>query len=504
MEQGSVLKSEYDAVILDAAIMAREFNETECQILQKAKVYVAETFAYEAEQFQQILDNDAGEAYRRNIRYLDKNVSLYTLPGTAIGPEGQQDVWGLLRWFVDKNQRILLISGNELLIQRVVIHQLRVDVYDFKSGQLLGFEQFGRLAEEYELEYQHTSGDMNLYRNGIDQSSHISVPGMNLYSAKGKRVLLGSEIRSGMEATLYEIADDNQVVCKVFKWGKLTQGKKEHIQRIQGINSLMGIEWAQFPQEVVYYDLGLTEIAGFLEKRVYAGEDLDQNPLYLGDVEGAYSEMGTTVLDTLKICLQVVRQVHFLNSFGFMISDYNQGNFAANPADPTSVQMWDTDSFSKDRYFSGYYSGDKMMKEYPINTKSGVLDFCNEAIYSFVFTLLSLGDTPLFDYNGKFKYDDPSYIPRDRSRLFPANMLKLFEAVYRRVKEPSVPVLLMELIKASRMLNETGVHTYGQLLGIRNDRGGFNVGKIPEWVPIAVIVCSVIVSVAALLFLLFI
>lgn len=144
------------------------------------------------------------------------------------------------------------------------------------------------------------------------------------------------------------------------------------------------------------------------------------------------------------------------------------------------------------------------MKEYPINTKRGVLDFCNEAIYSFVFTLLSLGDTPLFDYNGKFKYDDPSYIPRDRSRLFPANMLKLFEAVYRRVKEPSVPVLLMELIKASRMLNETGVHTYGQLLGIRNDRGGFNVSKIPEWVPIAVIVCSVIVSVAALLFLLFI
>lgn len=165
--------------------------------------------------------------------------------------------------------------------------------------------------------------------------------------------------------------------------------------------------------------------------------------------------------------MKVVRQVCYLNNFGFFVSDYNLGNFATIRNNDKYIQMWDTDSFGYDTFFSGYCSGDKTTKEYDISTKEGAIDFCSEALYLFAFSLLSLGDSPMSEFSGKFKYDNPNYIALYRKRLFPQNLWQLFRDVFTGKKLPSAETLLRQLSLALENLKKSPAEdqTYGELLG---------------------------------------
>ena len=142
------------------------------------------------------------------------------------------------------------------------------------------------------------------------------------------------------------------------------------------------------------------------------------------------------------------------------------GNFALRQGNSDCIQMWDTDSFGYETFFSGYCAGSKTSREYDITKKDGAIDFCSEALYLFAFSVLSLGDAPISEFSGKFKFDNPNYGALYRKDLFPDNLWRLFEEVFRGEKEPSVEVLLQQLHIALQKCRTypTSDKTYKELL----------------------------------------
>ena len=142
------------------------------------------------------------------------------------------------------------------------------------------------------------------------------------------------------------------------------------------------------------------------------------------------------------------------NTFKTGFSDFNLKNFALSEKEPNRVLMFDTDSFGFQNYFSGFRAaGSSTANVYDTATKRGALGFCDDALYVFVFTLLSLGSPPIYEKEQVrvFRFDEN--IKDDFTRcLFPERLWRLFENAFRDRKSFSAEMLLRELTEALRDL----------------------------------------------------
>ena len=453
--------SNYKAVVLDSTFYVCEFPYYIKDGLMESNVCVSATFNSEIMQNQIILSPKKNRIYNDNISFLNQNVRIKTLDLSSSGETGQNinnDTWGLINILAQNKASFLVITADSILIQRIIMNDLHTDIYDLTSASLFSYVRF----QEYRQMFELSSNTENVVHANEQHVTENSVMFLN----SGGTICLGEEINSGLEGRLFRVADNPGFVAKIFKKDKLPLNKFINISKLQGINSTMDISWALFPVETIFYDAEHTSPAGFVENYINCNENLDDDPLYLGDINLSDSYMNKRLSSSLNICLKVTRQVKHLNTYGFLVSDYNMGNFAAD--DPTSpfIQMWDTDSFGRENFFSGYCSGCKTSREYDISKKAGAIEFCNEALYQFVFSVLSLGDTPISEFSGKFKYDNPNYGALYRKRLFPADLWILFEDVFRGKKLPSVEILILELQKTLDLFNANPHidRTYKELL----------------------------------------
>lgn len=210
----------------------------------------------------------------------------------------------------------------------------------------------------------------------------------------------------------------------------------------------------------MYYDSDCTNPAGFIEPYVVTDDNLDDNPLFSGDPFNVTEQFLTKKQSyAIELCLKVVRQVCYLNTYGFYISDFNLSNFATIKNNDRNIQMWDTDSFGYDtffgKFFSQFYAESKNHPKYDTSTKEGAIDISNDALYQFVFYILSLGDSPISEHTGKFKYDNPNYFALIKKNFFPQNIWKHLETVFRGEKPPSAEALMQQLIITSNQLRQT-------------------------------------------------
>ena len=255
------------------------------------------------------------------------------------------------------------------------------------------------------------------------------------------------------------------MVAKIFRTRKLSRAKWENLKKITSSDSFLRYSWAILPSKLLYYDREGCYPAGFLEAYVNTNCNLSEAELYLGNIDLPDEILDTRLSDTLEIAIKVTRQVCVLNCCGFLVSDFNIRNFSFPVNKKAAIQMWDTDSFAYGSYFSDFWDGNNMSIDYDTSQKKNAIRFCNEALYQFVFSLLSLGDHPISGSSGSFKYENSEYIAYFRKKLFPENLWKLFFDMFRGNCEPSPTLLLFELCQAKDVLrrNDTN-HTYKQLL----------------------------------------
>lgn len=455
---------EYKIALLDSSFFVSNFSEGVKKGLSNIKVYVADTFNSEIEQYKLVLSSKRQSIYESNVRFLNEDMRLNTLNLASFGAQSEKlhnDVWGLLTLLVGLNAKFVVITANQVLIQKIVLNGLKVDIYDLNVDGFIKYSSFQSFKSRYKFtDATWTTPPMD--RKVAENST--------LFCKDHSRVTLAKEIKTGLEANLYLIQGKSGSIAKIFKKDKLSASKFQNIKRLCGINTKLDIDWAIFPAEVLFYDANCTSPAGFIEAYVSTGGNLDDNPLFLGDPFNVTEEfLSKKQSYAIDLCLKVVRQVCYLNTYGFYISDFNMGNFATIKNNDKNIQMWDTDSFGYEsffgKFFSPNYAESKNHPKYDTSTKEGAIDISNDALYQFVFSVLSLGDSPISEHTGKFKYDNPNYFAISKKKFFPQNIWRHFETVFRGEKAPSAEALMQQLIITGHQLrqNPASDKTFKQL-----------------------------------------
>lgn len=447
----------YKIVVLDSTFFSTSFTQELKESLSKAKVYVSGTFNTEIEEYRHVLSDERKKIYSENFDYINKNIILNTMNLSSTGGKADRlnnDIWGLINLMVELNKqfnaKIAIITANRILMEKIILYGINADYYDLNKQMFVYKKYYSAMKiaiSFYEMTATGTPNDVRATEGSI------------VYLDNNRSVVLGEEITSGLEATLYAVSNDKSRIIKVFKKDKLSATKLKNIRTIAGIDGDLKIEWAKFPLEVVYFDTSRKIPIGFIENRISAGENLDDNSLYWGDpfsIEDNY--LNKKISYSIDICLKVVRQVCYLNSYGFFISDFNMGNFAVSKMSSDMIQMWDTDSFGYHNFFGRYFSPEyrecKNHTPYDISKKEGAIAISEDALHQFVFKVLALGDSPISEFKKNFKYDNNEYANNVRKAFFPSNIWNYLADIFRGNKEPSSEMLLYELSTALKRLKQ--------------------------------------------------
>ena len=463
----------FNVALLDSTFFFSVFSPELKSFLQATCVYTANTFDQEIKQFKQILPSDQASAYAKNVNFLSENVKLNSLRLSTAGDDAQdlhEDIWGLITLLTRLGQsRFVVLTANALLIQRIVLNDMHVSVYNLRTNELIHADD-ARAKASIQREFVPTKATI----------SHIAFKGeegKRLYRKNGTHVTLSREIRTGMEATLYMLENQPGLIAKIYLTGQLPPEKLSHLQRLVDMEK-PNVSWAVFPLEMLYYDQACTDPAGFIESYVKTSASLDEIKLFLGKIDTLEEEwLSKDVLYPIEICLKVVRQVCYLNCYGFYVSDFNLGNLSIISNQSLNIQMWDTDSYGYTGYFSAAHDGNKKSRSYDTSLKTGAIEFCSDALYVMVFYLLTLGDAPMSEFaKGGFKYDKPNYRLSYRRELMPDNIWSLLATVFRQQKAPSSEALLYELSVTQALLTKSSVtnKTYKQLLREHLSAGASN------------------------------
>ncbi len=427
---------DYRILLLDASFFAVNGSKEILSQLSGKSFYVAETLQSEISEYQKVCTLEEKSVLRNNLDFIRNSCELNSVDMQSFGDEWKNvnnDFWELMRLFNSLNQPCLVLTGNQLLIERIVLNKLSCDIYDAGEERILLRQDF--LVYQKQFDFKAV---MDYEFSAVPDFHEGSI----LYKDRGEKVVLGNRIAEGAEAQIYIIQDIPDTIAKVYTDEKMLYAKYYNNYNIVGKNEELDCDWVQFPAKILYHDPQCTNPAGFTETFIHSREKLADIPLFTGDVLSP--EDGNRHLDyAVDIVLKVVRQVIYLNYRGFYFSDYNLRNFSLLD-NPKFIQMWDSDSFGYRDYFSNYFSGQQMTRDYYATDKKTAIDACMEALYVFAFYILALGFEPI-GQDMKFKFDSPNCVGKDREILFSRGLWKLFEDVFHGKRLPSETVLLKEL-----------------------------------------------------------
>lgn len=504
----------YEVILLDSAFFTAEFSKEEQESLGQTPIFTAPSFTIEVEQYTKLLTEKQQQIYHSNLDFIEKNVKTVIIgedcpclqaepfrkefpQAESLQPESwkikSRNLWGILQDLEEYEIRLVVITANQLLIQRIVLEGLKSDIYDLNRNQLLCHTSFTEWKARYEYAetslgvstYNHQEwnksydGDpledkINSNRDGyaeIDSYALLSeiydlseIPESSERSEdttlfrKNQPILrLGTLLKTGAEASLYHVEGDTKAVIKIFRKNQCSSEKLGNIEKLIRMKPFPDLPWVAFPEEIVYYDEACTVPAGFTEKFIPSKENLEDNPLFWGDfgnIPRHYLLRSTS--DLIDLCIKVVRQVCYLNVFGFYLSDFTLSNFSVLKENHPYIQMWDTDSFGYGSYWEKYFSPDYVpyipIYEAGSLSKSRVIQACNDALFQFVFRILSLGDGPVAAESRMFKYEDPDNYYR--KSFIPDNIWECIFDFYHGNQKMSAEELLYQLVLAKNQITD--------------------------------------------------
>lgn len=457
--------NKYDFVVLDSTFFYEKFDEAFINLLTKSKVFVSDTFESECIMLSRLLPPSYREIFLYNYSIILSKIRFQKLSNS--NSVLVQDCMELLNYFSSHSFNCLIVTGNRNLTEKIIFNKMNIDIFYCKTKKYILHKNYPKVRHLFDICQSDNSDKIVTFK--VDTDTYLYTKNdANEGGSFSSGVILGRLINSGSEANVFAIKGNSDYVVKVFKGDAFDKYKLDQIQKHCSNPFLRQIDWALFPIKVVYYDDACLQPAGFLEKFFNKTTPLAENPLYLGDLNAIDVKSDKRIKNTLDKCIQIVSQVSLLGFLGFCVSDFNIRNFDEIIDDENHIQMWDTDSFGYQTYFSPWTSGNVMTRKYDLTQKSEVLDFCTENLYEFIFTLLSLGDYPL-NQDRQFKYSNPNYGGCFRKEFIPNNLFNLFNVAFSTGTFPSTEVLLYELLEAKKIYENDyslNVNYYDKLISL--------------------------------------
>lgn len=454
--------SPYSIIVIDASLFFAPLSEELLRELARYqdRLYRASTFEVEAEHLAKVMTPRQLQIYRKNLAALDR-LSVRVMPYSShdgSAGDGYHDTFDLLTRLSRvrrTNQKLLLLTENQNLFQRILIQKLTVDFYIPRNDRLLKSEE---LADGFDIKFDYK--DPRLPRAEISDGDLLTV-----YTQDGAAVALepyeiNDSFAIGGEARIYQRRDDPTMLAKIFQ-KKIRRTKYENIVQLAELSKTGVPEWLLLPRELLFKDPDCTQFMGYLEKKARVTWDLYGDPLYSGeiltcdpgDADGFEQILDRKCSETVELCLQLVRQIAFLRNYGICVTDYNKKNFSLYLPEYDWLYMWDTDSFCYGSYCSSFEDKDLIpIHDYNTGTLSGVIDRSTEMLYLLTLSVFTLGH----ELRG---HSEKALWVQDRSNkklrcLLPSNLLALYERCFGDGKPLSLELLLAELDAAARMFRD--------------------------------------------------
>lgn len=475
---------QYNVVVIDSSLFPCKLNDEMMNCLKSARsIYVSGTFHSEIRELKELLSEEDRRNCDSNMKQLNTIIHPKVMNLSAY-PELNSDIWDFLELCSTRPNadKMLIITANRLLLQRVVCNHFPMDIYNLNTNHYLSHKLYPTIERHYTVD-----------NNDTPVSAKAAVrfgKGTRLYAERrnGRRsepVVLGDMLGDGQvgEGNVYHLTGEFAgEVAKIYKNGQFPTNKYIATREMVQNRRFGEIVWTAFPAGILYADRGFTQPVGIMERYTETHSSLYDDELFFGDTGNwTPSLLSVRVSDLLYLCKCVTRQICYLNMLGVTVADYNIKNFdyplsqcQSSRSGLDYIQMWDSDSFGYNNYFSGYMA-DVNRKNYDINKKTDILDLCNDELYSFLFQILTLGDNPYNPVTGRFNYENDSYYQYARKDFVPPSLWNAFEAFFTGKSKASPQMmlhLLHEELERRLRTGETDV-TYRELVS-RIDAGFFD------------------------------
>lgn len=449
--------TQYAGLLLDAPFFTAPFSGEFMRILEQTDLYVPVTYEAVVAVFRDSLPTEERNIFQDNLNIvkhhgvqrlgrLDKHYN--DILGAALHLSEQSEREG---------KRYLIATANSLLIQMVVLRQLRLDIYDLTNDTRIQVETFPMLSRQFE--FKELSGmivptaDIEKDPETVSQkhprlsSKMLYKEELELYDESGQmiRLVMDQDIEDGFEAVMYNIPDRPGYIAKVFKPSHppsliLNSEKLCNIHRLLELKQHPAYSWAKTPVQLLYKDPRQQDVVGFLMEKAEGGALLDVHP--------ALNQENSTVRvgDTIRLCLDLATKLMCLGIYGFYVHDFNSNNFAWTHREPGKILMMDTDSFCSGDYFStlqmpGFWYPKN--REHKRSNKLTAIEDCLELAYIFEAWML-MRCTNALQRNGQLRDDEMWF-------YIPSNVRKLIQgALHNKLGHlPFYDALILELYKAS-------------------------------------------------------
>lgn len=444
----------YDKVLIDGTIFIHPLPAELCSGLQPEKCYISKSFAAECELLRPCMTQQQQAVLEQNLKTLSNAISKDRILSYA------DSTWENLCALSQRRGKFLFVTANRLLVQKIVLRQLQVDVYDLHDLKFLPEDSFGTLQDAYRCQIDKKgSGTQKL----ADQ--------LMVYREDGTIAMLKCHKDTGTEAVIYEDRERPGTLVKILRSTYRTELKIENIRQLRQLQQQLECPWAAFPLELVYRDAAQKEALGFVMLSFPGMASLEN-----WSNHSARDRYQLKVSRVLLWCRMIASQVAYLGVFGICISDFNKQNFlVANDRD--ELPMLDTDSFNMGSYYGSRQGPDagpalrELSREGGWN-KADIIDLCQERLYELLFTLLNetadpddggQSYAPLVQLEGQkyFVAQERPWAPLfaadgERRYIFPGLLWKLMEQVFTRnvppVNLPSMDALLYAILETEKQI----------------------------------------------------
>lgn len=412
-----------------------------------------------------------------NRAYTEKN--YINMPRLIL--ESGPDMWLKIYSLKKKKpeSKIILLTGDYSLMYKLVNRKVELDIYNIHNDYIItsgkgAIKAKGALSgSDFDLtkHYRFTNNIISFH--GADTDCIKAKSGTVLYKKDGSTIVLSEKITEDEYSTTFRMTND--MFGKILRKSSFSATETNHLTRLAAVINpkdekswVSDFPWVNAPIDLLYYDKGCTSFAGYTEK-AWRGEDLlSADPLIASPVESAQDKrLGTTLIHNIDICLKIALQTYCLRAYGILVSDYRPENFVVDIDSRNLIQMLNVYNFGYINDIPTNSYMEETVREYDLKKYYDAARHSDEALHHFVFSMLTLGDTPIEKGTRKFRYSDPEYPYLYRKELVPENLWNLLEKTFTDEWDFSTERLLSQLYKCYDLLIKKPAEnkTYSQLLG---------------------------------------
>lgn len=499
----------YHYLIIDSSFFVTPLDDELCKELSKycnpskmPFLCASSTFHSEVRQYLKLLANHPTQlaVYEENLRKLrSHSIKLFINSYSRYSNPDQtprHDTWNLINTLFEDNRNvqpnILLLTGNELLLRRIVLSDLPVNIFDLKNRKLFSPVQLAAKKPEYELD----SEENDLITMRI-QTKFKGGDALTLFNADGDPVELFHVDTScyieSTEGSFFIAKDHPDVFAKVYGKDCSTPYSEKIARNIVNMKRFHDsgyFPWAVLPETLLYDGEGT--LVGYMMRRLGEHYAPLQNDSRYNISTDCDDHLDKPYRETIETCLMLLREIAYMNNYDILPVDFGKGNFCEDGTDPY-IYMLDTCSFCFDRFNSrkcdpGIQNVKFGNPHQALTSKLALVDLYLEYIHLFVLSLMILGSD--FDYSSET--DSMCFLApgTHNNQLFnilvPQNLQYLYTKLFSASQQPGAPFsveVLMEEMEYALEVVTAEDPTYNSLVESNGHCGSIYPSRLHDVLP---------------------